>query len=178
MAEMTNIPEPSGMKPEAETPASEPKTPVSERTTKKEERPVSRNGKNTSRSGEKRPTQNRNMGPKLPGNRQGPGNETNLNHIFRTLLLWAVMFVGVAGLFFLFKGNGEPAEIEVTNTYYQHLLADGKFKSGKIEQYGLNQYRFHGALNNKETLETTTPGKVSSGDHVVVNLIPNLVLII
>ena len=55
MAEMTNIPEPSGMKPEAETPASEPKAPVNERTTKKEDRPVSPNGKNAARPNEKRP---------------------------------------------------------------------------------------------------------------------------
>src|SRR5689334_2144690 len=177
MAEMTNIPEPSGMKPEAETPASESKAPVNERTTKKEERPVSGNGKNAARSNEKRPTPKRNnLSPKLPPNRPGQGNETNLNHIFRTLLLWAVMFVGVAGLFFLFKGNGEPNEVEVTNTYYQRLLADGKFKSAKIEQYGLNQFRFHGALNRKEdALETITPNKTMPGDHIVVNLIPETI---
>ena len=174
MAEMTNIPEPSGMKPETESPANEAKAPVNERTTKKDERPVSRNGKNASQPNEKRPAPKRNnFNPKLPPNRNG--NETNLNHIFRTLLLWAVMFVGVAGLFFLFKGNGEPAEIEVTNTYYQHLLADGKFSAAKIEQYGLNQYRFHGTLNSKETLETIIPGKVQSGDHIVVNLIPETI---
>ncbi len=174
MAEMTNIPEPSGMKPETESPANEAKAPVNERTTKKDERPVSRNGKNASQPNEKRPAPKRNnFNPKLPPNRNG--NETNLNHIFRTLLLWAVMFVGVAGLFFLFKGNGEPAEIEVTNTYYQHLLADGKFAAGKIEQYGLNQYRFHGTLNSKETLETIVAGKVQNGDHIVVNLIPETI---
>ena len=133
---MTNAPEPSGIKPETETPASEPKAPVNERTSKKEQRPASR--KNASRPNQNRPAPNRNN---LQGNR--PGNETNLNHIFRTLLLWAVMFIGVAGLFFLFRGNGEPQEVEVTNTYYQQLLADGKFKAGKVEQYGLNQYRFH-----------------------------------
>jgi cell division protease FtsH len=168
MPEMTNIPEGSGMKPEAETPANEPKVPVTERTTKKEQRPVSRNGKNASRPNGKRPSPNRNN---MPG--KGPGNETNLNHIFRTLLLWAVMFVGVAGLFFLFRGNGEPAEVEVTNTYYQQLLADGKFKTGKIEQYGLNMYRFHGELKSKETLLTASPNKAPvSGDHIVTNLIP------
>ncbi|MDP4229893.1 MAG: ATP-dependent zinc metalloprotease FtsH [Bacteroidota bacterium] len=168
---MTNIPEPSGMKPETETPA-ESKTPVNERTTKKEQRPVSSNGKNASRSGEKRPAPKRNnMSPKLPPNRQG--NETNLSHIFRTLLLWAVMFVGVAGLFFLFKGNGEPAEVEVTNTRYQQLLADGKFQNGKIEQYGLNQYRFHGTFKHQETIENPVAGKAPvTTEHIVTNLIP------
>jgi cell division protease FtsH len=160
MAEMTN-------KPETETPKGEPKTPVNERTTKKEQRPTSKNGNNASRPNQNRPSQNRNN---MSGNR--PGNETNLNNIFRTLLLWAVMFVGVAGLFFLFRGSGEPQEVEVTNTFYQKLLADGKFKTGKVEQYGLNQYRFHGTLNTKESLETTLPGKFSQGDHIVVNLIP------
>ncbi|MFI5263835.1 MAG: ATP-dependent zinc metalloprotease FtsH [Candidatus Kapaibacterium sp.] len=99
-----------------------------------------------------------------------------MNHIFRTLLLWAVMFVGVAGLFFLFKGNGEPAEVEVTNTYYQQLLADGKFKAGKVEQYGLNQFRFHGELKGEEPLTTTSPTKGPiNGKNIITNLIPETI---
>src|SRR5258708_21349690 len=153
MAEMTNIPDGSGMKPDAETPPSEPKAPVSERTTKKEQRPVAKNGKNASSPNGKRPGPNRNI-PRIPQNRPGSsgGNDTNLTHIFRTLLLWAIMFIGVAGLFFLFKGNGEATETEVSNTYYQQLLADSKFQSGKIEQYGLNQYRFHGTFKQSQYL--------------------------
>src|SRR5438874_8804639 len=134
-----------------------------ERSSKKDRRPVSRNGRP---SGGRRPLPNRN--PKLP-----PGNETNLNHIFRTLLLWAVMFAGVAGLFFLFNRGGEPAEVEVSNTRYQQLLADGKFASGKIEQYGLNQYRFHGVFKQTEYIENPVADKKPIPTmHIVTNLIP------
>ncbi|MEI8134706.1 MAG: ATP-dependent zinc metalloprotease FtsH [bacterium] len=171
---MNNRPDSSGRSTDSETPTSE-QQPVNGRASTSEKRPVS-NGKNASRPNGKRPTPNRNnFNSKMPGNK--PGNETNLNHMFRTLLLWAVMFVGVAGLIFLFKGGGEPAEQEVTNTKYQALLADGKFKEGKIEQYGLNQYRFHGTFKQTETIENLpnrTPVTVST-QHIVTNLIPETI---
>src|SRR5689334_21385974 len=102
---------------------------------------------------EKRPTskggKNRNpLPPKFP--KQGDNNNNNMNQLLKTLFMWGLMIVGVYLLISLFKDSGEPQEYEVSATYYQQLLTDGQIASGKVEQYGMNQYRFHGVLRQKK----------------------------
>ncbi|MBS1902180.1 MAG: ATP-dependent zinc metalloprotease FtsH [Bacteroidetes bacterium] len=72
------------------------------------------------------------------------------------------------------RGGSDPDEVEVSNTYYQKLLADGKFESGTIEQYDQNAFRFHGVFKQTESI----PGKDNTVLHtkkIVTNLIPETI---
>ena len=135
---------------------------------KKEKRPVSKGGGN--RPSDDKPRNP--FSPKFNGGK-GPGGENNMNQIFKTVLLWVMMIVGVYALISLFNPKGDPAEVEVSTTYYQKLLADGKIKLGEVEQYGQNLYRFHGTLNQKETLEPMLKNVAPiQSERIVTNLIP------
>lgn len=130
----------------------------------KEVRPSSKGGGNP--SGDKKGP----FPPKLKG--QGPGGENNMNQIFKTVLLWLLMIVGVYALIRMFNPGGDPTAVEVSTTYYQDLLNNNKIASGEVEQYGLNMYRFHGTLHQKENLKPLKGDKVVMSDKFVTNLIP------
>lgn len=130
----------------------------------KEVRPSSKGGGNP--SGDKKGP----FPPKMKG--QGPGGENNMNQIFKTVLLWLLMIVGVYALIRMFNPGGDPTAVEVSTTYYQELLNSNKIASGEVEQYGLNMYRFHGTLNQKENLKPLKGDKVVMSDKFVTNLIP------
>jgi cell division protease FtsH len=108
-------------------------------------------------SGQKRPTP--------------PREEMDFGHIMRTVLLWAVLLLGVIFLVVIFNRNNNPAEVEVSVTEYQQLLNAGNFMSGKLEQYGLNEYRFHGKLRGNMPVKTLD-NKTESATDIIVNLIP------
>ncbi len=107
-------------------------------------------------------------GPKKPVRREG--EEMNFGHIMRTAMLWVAMLIGVFVIVMIFNKRNEIPEAEISMTTYQQLLADGKIKSGKVEQYGSNQYRFHGVLNSKEVLEQIDNTR-KGAEHFVANLI-------
>jgi cell division protease FtsH len=130
----------------------------------KEVRPSSKGGGNS--SGDKKGP----FPPKLKG--QGPGGENNMNQIFKTVLLWLLMIVGVYALIRMFNPGSDPTAVEVSTTYYQELLNSNKIASGEVEQYGLNMYRFHGTLNQKENLKPLKGDKAVMSDKFVTNLIP------
>ncbi len=127
-----------------------------------EERPTSRGGGN--RFGGKKPSQNSNPGG-------GPGGDMNRQQILRTVMLWAVMMSGVFLILWMVNGKSDGDEVEVTNTTYQHLLDEGKFESGTVEQYGLNSYRFHGTLRQPEDI-VTKEKKYTHVPKIVTNLVP------
>ncbi len=97
--------------------------------------------------------------------------EMDFGHIMRTVLLWAVLLLGVIFLVVIFNRNNNPAEVEVTVTEYQQLLNAGDFTSGKLEQYGLNEYRFHGSLRSDMQVRTIE-NKTEKAHDILVNLIP------
>ncbi len=100
-----------------------------------------------------------------------PREEMDFGHIMRTVLLWAVLLLGVIFLVVIFNRNNNPAEVEVSVTEYQQLLNAGDFMSGKLEQYGLNEYRFHGKLRGNMPVKTLD-NKTESATDIIVNLIP------
>ncbi|HEY6171040.1 MAG TPA: ATP-dependent zinc metalloprotease FtsH [Candidatus Kapabacteria bacterium] len=95
-----------------------------------------------------------------------------MNQIFKTVLLWLLMIVGVYALIRMFNPGSDPSAVEVSTTYYQELLNSNKIESGEVEQYGLNMYRFHGTLNQKENLKPLKGEKSVMSDKFVTNLIP------
>jgi cell division protease FtsH len=107
-----------------------------------------------------------------PAKRPSPqGEEMDFGHIMRTVLLWAVLLLGVIFLVVIFNRNNNPAEVEVSVTEYQQLLNAGDFNAGKLEQYGQSLYRFHGKLRSDMQV-MTTEGKSEKAHDIVVNLIP------
>ncbi len=105
----------------------------------------------------------------------GPNGENNMNQIIKTVMLWLLMIVGVYALIRIFNPSGDPQEVEVSTTYYQQLLSDGKIKAGEVEQYGVNMFRFHGILYQKETLPTMSGKQTIQADRIVTNLIPETI---
>ncbi len=99
------------------------------------------------------------------------GEEMDFGHIMRTVLLWAVLLLGVVFLVVIFNRSNTPVEVEVSVTEYQTLLNDGNFISGQLEQYGQNEYRFHGKLRSDMQVKTVDNKTVTAHD-IVVNLIP------
>jgi cell division protease FtsH len=99
------------------------------------------------------------------------GEEMDFGHIMRTVLLWAVLLLGVIFLVVIFNRNNNPAEVEVTVTEYQQLLNAGDLTAGKLEQYGLNEYRFHGKLRGDMQV-MTIENKTEKAHDILVNLIP------
>jgi cell division protease FtsH len=89
--------------------------------------------------------------------------------------LWAIMITGAAMIMWLVRGTADMDEVEITNTYYQKLLDDGKFASGMIEQYNTNSYRFHGEFKQMETIPGKAGGEAVHTKKVVVNLIPGTI---
>src|ERR1041384_8318320 len=81
---------------------------------------------------------NGNRRPSVPPPAGGPNNEMNRQQIIRTVMLWAIMITGAAMIMWLVRGTGDMDEVEITNTYYQKLLEDGKFANGIFEQYNTN----------------------------------------
>ncbi len=100
-----------------------------------------------------------------------PREEMDFGHIMRTVLLWVVLLLGVIFLVVIFNRNNNPAEVEVSVTEYQTLLNGGNFNAGKLEQYGLNEYRFHGSLRSEMQVKTIE-NKTETAHNIVVNLIP------
>lgn len=138
------------------------------------DRPASPNGKRRPLVGQnpRSGKQGGGQGGKRPngGNRR-PGEDMNLGHIMRTVMLWVAMLIGVFVLVMIFQKRTEPQEIEIDTTYYEQLLQQGKIMSGRLEQYGLMQYRFHGTLRNRETLKNIH-GQTEASGSFVTNLIP------
>ena len=99
------------------------------------------------------------------------GEEMDFGHIMRTVLLWAVLLLGVIFLVVIFNRNNNPAEVEVSVTEYQKLLNDSDFTAGKLEQYGVSEYRFHGKLRGDMQV-MTIENKTEKAHDIVVNLIP------
>ena len=97
--------------------------------------------------------------------------EMDFGHIMRTVLLWAVLLLGVVFLVVIFNRNNNPAEVEVSVTEYQQLLNNGDFTAGRVEQYGLTQYRFHGKLRGDIRVHSVD-GKDETAHDIVVNLLP------
>ncbi|HYM20676.1 MAG TPA: ATP-dependent zinc metalloprotease FtsH [Candidatus Kapabacteria bacterium] len=131
-----------------------------------DERPTSRGG------GSGRPSGDRGGRFSPSPNKQG-GDMNNRQHMIRTVLLWVVMIAGASLVMYIARGTGDADEVEVSNTYYQQLLADGKFASATIEQYDQNAYRFHGVFKQQETVikdNSTTP--TAHTKKIVTNLIP------
>jgi cell division protease FtsH len=131
----------------------------------KEVRPSSKGGGNQNNDNKKGP-----FPPKFKG--QGPNGENNMNQIFKTVLLWLVMIVGVYALIRMFNPGGDPNAVEISASYYQRLLTSDKIAKGEVEQYGLNMYRFHGTLRTKENLQPLKGDKPVMSDKFVTNLIP------
>lgn len=126
----------------------------------RDKRPTSKGGKNRIPSGP----------PKL--NKQGDNN--NMNQLIKTLLMWGLMIFGVYALIMLFSKQGDPQEFEITASYYQQLLNDGEVATGMVEQYGMNQYRFHGTLKKERNLQIIGDEGVTKKPtkNFVVNLVP------
>jgi len=101
----------------------------------------------------------------------GPREEMDFGHIMRTVLLWVVLLLGVVFLVVIFNRSNTPAEVEVSVTEYQTLLNDGDFISGRLEQYGQNEYRFHGKLRSEMQVKTVDDKTVNAHD-IVVNMVP------
>ncbi len=95
----------------------------------------------------------------------------DFGHIMRTVLLWAAMLLGVVILVVIFNRSSNPPEIEVSTTEYQRLLDEGDFTVGKVEQYGLTQYRFHGQFS-KDVKVNTVDNTSRMARNIITNLIP------
>ena len=134
-----------------------------------EERPSSR-GNGSSDGGA--PKRNR-LSPKPPSNQ--PNGDMNRQSMVRTVMLWAIMLAGAALVMYLVRGSGDVEEVEVTNTYYQKLLSDGKFETGTIEQYDLNSFRFHGVFKQEETIPSKDNTTAIHTKKIVTNLLPETV---
>ncbi len=105
----------------------------------------------------------------------GPGNDMNRQQIIRTVMLWVIMISGAALIMWFVRGAGDMDEVEVTNTYYQKLLEDGKFANGTIEQYNTNSYRFHGEFKQPESIPTKGGTEAVRTKKIVVNLVPGTI---
>ena len=109
--------------------------------------------------------------PRRPSGGGPNKEEMDLGRIMRTVLLWAALFLGVVLLVVVFSRNGNPAEVEVSTSEYQRLLDSSLIQSGKVEQYGLNQNRFHGTLKSQTRVLSTESGPKDT-KAIVTNLIP------
>ena len=135
--------------------------------------PPSTNGKRRPVStGTPGPQQPRPQTPRKPASSGGgPKDEMDFGHIMRTVLLWAAMLLGVVFLVVIFNRNNNPGEIEVSTTEYQRLLDQGLIAAGKVEQYGLNQNRFHGTLKGVSRVQSIENGPKDT-KRIITNLIP------
>ena len=116
------------------------------------------NAPGTGRNGHRRPVSSTGgtSQPRKPaGQRRVPmgagGNrkdEMDFGHIMRTVLLWAAMLLGVVVLIVVFNSRNNPTEAEISTSDYQSLLDSGEITTGRVEQYGLSMYRFHGQLRS------------------------------
>ena len=120
-------------------------------------------------NGQQKPTGKRPQGARR--SQQQRREEMDFGHIMRTVLLWVVLLLGVVFLVVIFNRSNNPAEVEVSVTEYQTLLNDGDFTAGTLEQYGTNEYRFHGTLKGTMQVQTVDNKTVSAG-KVVVNMVP------
>ena len=161
---------PTNGQPEGQTPktSGENTTPVAEKKANGEKRrPVS---VAPDKANGQKPAPKRFSGPppKQPSQQR---EEMDFGHIMRTVLLWAVLLLGVIFLVVIFNRNNNPAEVEVSVTEYQKLLSDSDLTAGKLEQYGMNEYRFHGSLRNDMQVRTIE-NKTEKAHDILVNLIP------
>jgi cell division protease FtsH len=127
------------------------------------------NGKSSGKPG--KPQTPGSRGVHRPAGGGSPREEMDFGHIMRTVLLWAVLLLGVVFLVVIFNRSNTPAESEVSVTQYQTLLNDGDFISGRLEQYGQNEYRFHGKLRSEMSVKNTDEKTVTAHD-IVVNMVP------
>jgi cell division protease FtsH len=163
--------------PETTNPSQEPQTPPTAEApppapkTNGKRRPVS-NGSATPQPGS--PLNGREKRPQAPRKSGTPPRkeEMDFGHIMRTVLLWAAMLLGVVVLVVIFNRNNNPTEVEVTTTEYQKLLDLGHIHSGKLEQYGLTQYRFHGVLLEKQNVPSAEGAGPKLTQNIVTNLVP------
>ena len=118
---------------------------------------------------------NGNRRPVPPPSSGGPGNDMNRQQIIRTVMLWVIMITGAALIMWLVRGTGDMDEVEITNTYYQKLLEDGKFANGTIEQYNTNSYRFHGEFKQSESIPAKSGTEAIRTKKIVVNLVPGTI---
>ncbi len=155
---------PSGSKPSGSEDQAQQETKDRSQKQNGRRRPVSmpQGGKRT--NGQRRPNAPRPQGQ--PPRRE----EMDFSHIMRTVLLWAVLLLGVVFLVVIFNRNNNAPEVEVSTTEYQNLLNAGDFVAGRVEQYGQNQYRFHGKLKTDMQV-MTLEGKKTAHD-IVTNLVP------
>ncbi len=156
-AKPTSVP-PTAAPGESQTPAPKPK-----RNGAAKKRPVSVPNGNQKAAG-KRPQSSRRGAPQ-------PREEMDFGHIMRTVLLWVVLLLGVVFLVVIFNRTNNPQEVEVSVTEYQTLLNDGDFTAGTLEQYGQDEFRFHGTLRSAMPVESVDKKPVTTG-KIVVNMVP------
>ena len=100
----------------------------------------------------------RNKSPKQPY--RGDNDEFNWGKALRVVLSWSAIIMGVFVVMTMFKGQ-EGTEYEISFTQYQEFLQGNKITKATIKKSNLNDYDFHGALN--EPQETTTGASMSPG---------------
>jgi cell division protease FtsH len=137
------------------------------------QRPVStgvppQSGKPQPKKGSGSPLKGPRRAPTGGGNRK---DEMDFGHIMRTVLLWAAMLLGVVVLIVVFNSRNNPTEAEITTTDYQNLLDKGDITNGRVEQYGLSQYRFHGQLRTEMNVKNLD-GRIVLVKNILTNLVP------
>ncbi len=130
-------------------------------------RPVSVPKGSTQAKQGQRPGGARRPNPNRPPQRE----EMDFGHIMRTVLLWAVLLLGVVFLVVIFNRSNNAGEVVVSVTEYQMLLNDSAFSSGTLEQYGQSEYRFHGKLRSDMQVKSVD-GKTETAHDIVVNMVP------
>ena len=107
---------------------------------------------------EKRPFMPKMKRPKLPNRND---DEFNWGKVFRVVLTWSAVIMGVFVVMTIFK-SAEATEYDVSFTQYQEFLKSNQIAKATIKKSNLNDFDFHGVM--REPQEITLPG----GKHVRV----------
>ncbi len=97
----------------------------------------------------------------------GGGDKEPQNKIFRNLLIWMAIFLGVVTIYMFFHSSQKP-EWPVSYTQYQEFLESDLIKEATITKGQFNEYKFHGTLKKYVTVKTE--GKSRDIKHFVTRL--------
>ncbi len=102
-----------------------------------------------------------------PNTRMPSHEPTPLGRLFRTLVGWMLLLMGIFLFYLVLRGTDRP-EWPISYTEYRQLLEEGKIESATIVKSRFNDYEFHGVL--KEPITLIRDGRPRQVRYIVTKL--------
>jgi len=107
--------------------------------------------------------------PPKKNQKQYREDEFNWNKVGRMIAGWLGILLAVYLIMLAFKSS-EETEYEISFTFYQTLLNDGKIAEALIKKSDFNNYDFHGKLTGPMDIVTANGKKQAGATRVVLTL--------